>query len=240
MLYRVKPFSFVLSLFILLPCLTACSKKIDTKKLEVVIQENFDKSGIGIESVDCPEGVKLQVGNQFDCQITLESKQLVAVKVEQQDDEGNVDWETREKITKKPVEAVTKLIEEELDQLQVEYNSLSCPKGIKVEAGNRFQCQLNLENKENLIVDITQTDNQGNLDWKIRGMILTNALEDIIQQGLQEEGLGNHTASCSDSAVIVALKDESFSCVAKSGSGKNIDIKVMPKDNYGGVQLSLE
>lgn len=70
-------------------------KKLDTDKLEGKIKDGIEKqvSGVKIKSVDCPSDVKVKKGDTFNCKATTQSGQTANVKVTQQDDKGNVNYQ---------------------------------------------------------------------------------------------------------------------------------------------------
>jgi len=70
-------------------------KKLDTDKLEGKIQDGIEKqvSGVKIKSIDCPNNVKVKKGDTFNCKATTNSGQTANVKVTQQDDKGNVNYQ---------------------------------------------------------------------------------------------------------------------------------------------------
>jgi hypothetical protein len=69
-------------------------KKLDTDKLESKIKDGIQKqAGVRVKSVDCPGDVKVKKGDTFNCKATTSSGQTANVKVTQQDDEGNVNYQ---------------------------------------------------------------------------------------------------------------------------------------------------
>ena len=70
-------------------------KKLDTDKLEGKIKDGIENqvSGVKIKSVDCPSDVKVKKGDTFNCKATTASGQTANVKVTQQDDKGNVNYQ---------------------------------------------------------------------------------------------------------------------------------------------------
>src|SRR3954454_14181041 len=69
-------------------------KKLDTDKLEGKIQTGIQKqAGVKIKSIDCPDDVKVKKGDTFNCKATTNTGQTANVKVTQQDDKGNVNYQ---------------------------------------------------------------------------------------------------------------------------------------------------
>jgi uncharacterized protein DUF4333 len=69
-------------------------KKLDTGKLEGKIKTGIQKqAGVKIKAVDCPSDVKVKKGDTFNCKATTQTGQSANVKVTQQDDKGNVNYQ---------------------------------------------------------------------------------------------------------------------------------------------------
>ena len=69
-------------------------KKLNTGKLEGKIKDGIQKqAGVKIRTVECPGDVKVKKGDTFNCKATTRSGQTASVKVTQQDDEGNVNYQ---------------------------------------------------------------------------------------------------------------------------------------------------
>ena len=69
-------------------------KKLDTGKLEGKIKDGIEKqAGVKIKAIDCPDDVKVKKGDTFNCKATTRTGQSANVKVTQQDDEGNVNYQ---------------------------------------------------------------------------------------------------------------------------------------------------
>jgi hypothetical protein len=76
---------------------TACGKsQLDTSKLEDQIQTELAKrSGIEIQTVDCPDGVEARKGDKFTCSATTARNERVVIEVTQDDSKGAVTWRVR-------------------------------------------------------------------------------------------------------------------------------------------------
>ena len=60
-------------------------------------------------------------------------------------------------------------------QLGAKDISVSCPSGLKVQAGGRFQCTVSVPSSAKLTVDVTQTDDKGNVTYERVGLALPSA-----------------------------------------------------------------
>ncbi len=72
----------------------ACSKTLDTDGLQTQIanQLNTQLETTGI-TVECPDDVKAEAGNEFDCTGTVPDSGTITIHVKQTDDDGHVTWE---------------------------------------------------------------------------------------------------------------------------------------------------
>ena len=47
--------------------------------------------------------------------------------------------------------------------------TVTCPTDVKVQAGASFQCSVTKSGTATLTIDVTQTDDKGNVTWKVSG-----------------------------------------------------------------------
>jgi hypothetical protein len=81
------------SMLVVTGCTFSAGGNLDIGGLEEEIASGIeDQTGTAV-TVDCPDEVKIEAGNTFDCTATDESGTTGTVRVTQKDDEGNVEWE---------------------------------------------------------------------------------------------------------------------------------------------------
>lgn len=69
-------------------------RTLDTDTIENEIAQGIEEqTGISVQSVECPDDVDAEAGNTFRCTATADDGSTAPVRVTQQDDEGNVEWE---------------------------------------------------------------------------------------------------------------------------------------------------
>ncbi|MEO7092123.1 MAG: DUF4333 domain-containing protein [Polyangiales bacterium] len=86
-------FAAVLVAFVVAaPLLGGCKSKIDSKKLETAIADGMKGQSIPTKSVTCPADREAKKGDTFECDAVTEKGDTVKVKIEQVDDQGNVNW----------------------------------------------------------------------------------------------------------------------------------------------------
>lgn len=72
--------------------LGACSKVLDMDKVESGIEDGLNEQ-LGVDAdVDCPDEREAKRGDTFQCKVSA-GGDTATVRVEQKDDEGNVNWE---------------------------------------------------------------------------------------------------------------------------------------------------
>jgi hypothetical protein len=79
--------------------LGACAP-LDTDGLEAQIEQSIARQAGGFKvEVDCPDDVKAEKGNNFECTVVAENGSRATIRVIQEDGEGDVRWEITEDIT---------------------------------------------------------------------------------------------------------------------------------------------
>ncbi len=66
---------------------------LDVDRLETTLTEGLEEqTGVVIESVECPDEVPMEAGNEFECTATDDQGNTGTIIVTQDDDEGNITW----------------------------------------------------------------------------------------------------------------------------------------------------
>lgn len=78
-------------------CQVSVGGGLDIDRIEQEIATGIEEqTGIAVTSVECPEDVEAEAGNNFTCTVTAEDGDTASVDVTQEDDEGNVRWNLRQ------------------------------------------------------------------------------------------------------------------------------------------------
>jgi uncharacterized protein DUF4333 len=78
----------------------ACSKTLDTAGLQTQIEDQLNtKLGTTGITVECPDDVKAEEGNEFDCTGTVPDSGTLTIHVKQTDSDGHVTWEVTDAAT---------------------------------------------------------------------------------------------------------------------------------------------
>lgn len=156
--------------------LASCSLSIggglDMADVEDQIAEGIQEQlGIAV-TVDCPDGVDQEQGNDFTCTAVDDEGDEATVSVTQIDDEGNLEWD---------VEAAGLLGEDALlDDVALESQIaawfeqqaeilvvVDCPDSIGQQQGNDFTCTATDQAGDSVDVAVTQEDDLGNVSWEV-------------------------------------------------------------------------
>lgn len=75
-------------------CEFSVGGNLDMEEVETGISDGLEEQlDVEIESVDCPEEVKMEKGNDFECTATDSEGSSATISVVQTNDDGNLDWE---------------------------------------------------------------------------------------------------------------------------------------------------
>jgi uncharacterized lipoprotein YmbA len=94
---RIRPVIVIVTLSLSAALLTGCSTTttLDLTKLQDGIATGLTDQVGGEWTVVCPEGQAVAKGTTFECQVTSKTDGTTAtIKVTEDDDQGNVTWET--------------------------------------------------------------------------------------------------------------------------------------------------
>ena len=162
---RVTAVSFVGFAF------AACSTTIDMDAVGKSVTEGLQAQlGLAVASVTCPtQTMTAKAGESFECIATPKEGGRLVITVHQKDDKGNVDWKVSKTEGLLDLQLVEASVKQGLkEQVQVDA-TVSCGdrwKGAK--PGGTFECQATTADGEKAVVDVTMTDTEGNITWKLR------------------------------------------------------------------------
>lgn len=124
--------------------LTACSRGLDTAKIAEAIQDEVIKQGgVSLKQVVCPDRVKLESGQTFECVGILASEGNFAIPVTQQDAQGSVRWSVPS------VKGLINLVDlqtsiQQALEKEVGQATIDCGRSTyrAVKPGDRFECKV--------------------------------------------------------------------------------------------------
>ncbi len=145
--------------------LSGCATEIDDKKTEAFIAKSVrEQVGARVESVSCPTGLTARKGDTFECTVTGSDGTSGEATVTMKDDEGNVSASAPFIHVRNLEQQIAVGISEQVGGSDIE---LSCPEIVVGKKGDRFECEATSGSDE-ATVEVTQTDDQGNVDYKLK------------------------------------------------------------------------
>jgi hypothetical protein len=163
--------------------LSACTKTLDTTKLESDIQQTvIRQGGLSLKTVACPKDVAMAAGKSFDCVGTLESGDLLAISVNQSDDKGTTTWDLPNTKGLLNLAKLGALFQQTIQQ-EGQVLIIDCGRGYRsVKPGDRFECKVSkiaekaakaqrltekkLENPKQPETIVVTIDPQSNVNWQ--------------------------------------------------------------------------
>jgi ornithine carbamoyltransferase len=112
--------------------------------------------------------------------------------------------------------------------------TVQCPDSMEVQAGLTTNCMATSAAGETLEVNVTQTDDQGNVTWEVPQTGLDiDKLETGVAAEIAAQVGGEWTVTCPDD--IPMEKDLTANCEATSADGQSTMINVTQTDDQGNV-----
>lgn len=140
-------------------------KTLNTDEIEQAIMDvTREHAGIALTSVKCPDDVKVQKDAEFTCDATDGQGNTVMATVTQGDSEGNVSFHVPTAGTEEAEAAVKTGLAQ---QTGVAVASVECPEMVLQGAGVVFTCMATTESGEQASINVTQTDEEGNIRWAV-------------------------------------------------------------------------
>lgn len=128
-------------------------------------------------------------------------------------------------------------------QTQIKVASVDCPKEPRpVKSGDTFECTGNIEGGGTVAVAVTQTDDTGNVTWKlgkITGLLDLSKVEASIVSELKKQAEVDATVSCGGKWKS-ATRGDAFECEAKAPDGTPIPIVVTVTDDDGNISWATK
>ncbi len=200
--------------------LTACSKTLDTRSIEESITTELkQKGGLPVQAVSCPQDLKSEVGQSFECVGALNPDGGFFISVEQDDEQGQVSWE---------VPHSWRLLN--LADLESEFQKVlqaQSKQPIKVDCGNNyrptkpgdsFECQLTGQKSQPATI-LVKVEPQGKVTW----------------QEVRQVAINPKPTATSNP---IAGANASSPATAQPAAAKENDGAIGVKDETGWVQLA--
>jgi hypothetical protein len=129
------------------------------------------------------------------------------------------------------------------DQVGLKLASVTCPKDPRpLLANDTFECTAAVAGGGTLTIAVTQTDDTGNITWKVArtdGLLDLAKVEASIVAGLKAQAHVDARVSC-HGKWKAAGKDDTFDCQATAPDGTPIPIAVTVADGNGNVSWATK
>ena len=138
---------------------------------------------------------------------------------------------TKELDVSKPERAIGREVEQAYG---VDVVKVTCPDKIKAQAGATFRCVIELK-EDRLTANVTQTDDNGGLSFKLAEQILTlRSVASAINRQYNSTSV-----DCGKRTYWVSTPGATFRCVAKDNTGATGTIVVTIRDTQGNIDLDF-
>lgn len=147
-----------------------CSRSLDMSALDQSIRSGVNNQlALPIASVECPAGDRpLRAGDTFTCTATPTAGGRLTITVTQKDAEGNVGWEISKTEGLLDLDLLEPIVAKGLkDQAQVDAKVACDGRWKASKPGDVFQCQAEMGDGRKVTVEVTITDTEGNVNWKL-------------------------------------------------------------------------
>lgn len=150
---------------------TACTRNLDATSVETAVADGIlAQLGLEVSEVVCPEAVEMKAGNSFECTARTAGGAEIRVAVDQNDDQGNIEWETAGTTGLLDLEALENQIRTGLQEQAGVETVVDCGDGLSdTPAGGTLECTATDPDGVGHTVDVTVRDSEGNVDWSVGG-----------------------------------------------------------------------
>jgi hypothetical protein len=228
-------------------------KTLNVNEVQTKIKDELVKqTALNVNSVTCPEKIEAKAGNNFECKADT-NKGDIAIAANVTDDKGNFTWKTKDventsqtntnestdrEQTLNSGDVQRKIKDELAKQTALNVNFVTCPKQIKAEVGNTFECNAETD-AGNIPIAANVKNDKGGFAWNARDLIDLKIVEDSIQTGIKQQVQVNVTANCGAPKYKVAKTGDTFKCQIEDKQKNTKDIEVTVKDSEGNVNWKL-
>jgi DNA gyrase/topoisomerase IV subunit B len=120
--------------------------------------------GTPVESVNCPDNIKFQTGNAFECQATAQGVKFT-IQVNMENDQGRFDSQTKGILILSRIEELLEKTVKEKAKIDV---NADCGGRVRAaKAGETFTCEIKDNKGQSRKAQITVKDEIGNISVKI-------------------------------------------------------------------------
>lgn len=109
------------------------------------------------------------------------------------------------------------------DKTGIAAQAVTCPQGIAIKDGTSFSCDLETEDGRIIAVQVTQTNDKGNIKWTAK--VSTSQLEKQVEQEFAAQtDIAVQSVTCPQEVEIEAGR--AFNCELETADGKTLPLDV--------------
>jgi len=127
-------------------------------------------------------------------------------------------------------------------QTGLEIATVTCPADREIKTGDVFECTASPSVGGELVVQVTQDDDAGNITWSVTQ---TNGLLDLtkvvaaVHDGLMQQASVDAAVDCGVDKYRAAIPGDTFTCNASTTDGQQAVVDIEVVDAEGNVNWSI-
>jgi hypothetical protein len=217
---------------------SACGTgEIDDGAVEDHIEENV--GGAPVEEVTCPEGLEIEEGATFECDVVRAGGRESTITMRQDDDDGSVVFATLD------ATRVEDYVREQSRVPQV-IRDVICPEDRPFEKGDTFECRILIEDGSEEAIKIRQDDDDGtivaagNRQTRLpRDRSNLEILPENVEALIRGEAPQRRRIVSVDCPAGVELrKGATFECVVRFDDRSETIVEITQRDALGNVEIT--
>ena len=127
------------------------------------------------------------------------------------------------------------------EQLGLAFSSVTCPETREMKTGDVFECKAVAETGGDLTVQVTQSDDQGKVNWKLvngEKVLSLTAVEEQVKDGIAKQLKVDASIDCGGKRRV-SVPGQTFECTATAGA-ESRKVVVTMDDAQGNVTWTLK
>ncbi len=148
----------------------ACSRTLDAGSIGQSISQSVEAQlALPVTGVECPPDRAAKAGDTFECTATPAAGGKLTVTVTQKDDQGNISWEvTKTEGLLDLQKAEAAVVEGLKTQAKVDAKVDCSGRWKAIKVGESFECKAVTTEGQTAVIEVTTTDAEGNINWKVQ------------------------------------------------------------------------
>jgi len=151
--------------------LSACGTTIDMDAVGKSVSDGINSQlSLPIATVTCPtESRAAKAGDTFECIANPKDGGKLTVKVTQNDDKGNINWEVVKTEGLLDLALTEKAIADGMKEQAGVDATVACGGKLRpAKPGETFECQAKTQDRGDATIVVTMKDTEGNISWAVK------------------------------------------------------------------------